>query len=127
MFVYISGFCFIGVHYTLADKFEIEMTNLEGQPIKTAITTYINQDELNERSQNILEANYQQNSTIYSKIETFTTAAAYVAWELIALITGVYIFYIMLLFGIDAIWVVSFIAIYIFLVGRAILGYVRGV
>jgi hypothetical protein len=84
-------------------------------------------DRVNERTTNIISADFQGNSTYYDKVETFTTGAAFVAWELVTLMTGTYIFYIMYLFGVPLIFVLGMTILYGFLLARAIIGYVRGI
>lgn len=127
IFMYAAGFSIVGIQFTLGDVFGITLTNMEGLPVDSALRGFVKQDELNIRSANIVSANFTQNSTFYDRIETFTTGAAFVAWELITLMTGTYIFYIMILFGIDEIFVIAFLALYIMLLARAIVGYVRGI
>lgn len=127
IFMYAVGFSMLGVQYTLADTFGITMTNMEGTPIKSALHGFIKDDEINERTQNIVSANFQGNSTYFDKVETLTTGAAFVAWELVTLMTGTYIFYIMFLFGVPEIFVLVFVTLYVLLLARAILGYVRGI
>ena len=127
IFMYAAGFSIVGIQFTLADVFGITLTNMEGIAVDSALRGFVKQDELNIRSANIVSANFTQNSTFYDKIETFTTGAAFVAWELITLMTGTYIFYIMILFGVDEIFVIAFLALYIMLLARAIVGYVRGI
>jgi hypothetical protein len=127
IFMYAAGFSLLGVQYTMADTIGLEMTNLDGVPIKSALHGFINDDEINTRTQNIVSADFQGNSTYYDKVETFTTGAAFVAWELVSLMTGTYIFYIMFLFGVPEIFVLVFVTLYVLLLARAILGYVRGI
>ena len=127
IFMYAVGFSMLGIQYTLADTFGITMTNMEGTPIKSALHGFIKDDNINERTQNIVSANFQGNSTYFDKVETFTTGAAFVAWELVTLMTGTYIFYIMFLFGVPEIFVLVFVTLYVLLLARAILGYVRGI
>ena len=79
IFMYAVGFSMLGIQYTLADTFGITMTNMEGTPIKSALHGFIKDDEINERTQNIVSANFQGNSTYFDKVETFTTGAAFVA------------------------------------------------
>ena len=127
IFMYAVGFSMLGIQYTLADTFGITMTNMEGTPIKSALHGFIKDDNTNERTQNIVSADFQGNSTYYDRVETFTTGAAFVAWELVTLMTGTYIFYIMFLFGVPEIFVLVFVTLYVLLLARAILGYVRGI
>lgn len=123
IFMYAAGFVFLGVQFTFADVFYITMTNFEGVPIKSALHGFINDENINERTSNIISADYNTNSTYYDRIETFTTGGAFVVWELITLMTGTHIFYIMLLFGVPEIFILVFVTIYALLLARAIIGY----
>lgn len=127
IFMYAVGFSMLGIQYTLADTFGITMTNMDGVPIKSALHGFIKDDEINTRTANIISADFQGNSTYYDRVETFTTGAAFVAWELVTLMTGTYIFYIMFLFGVPEIFVLVFVTLYVLLLARAIIGYVRGI
>jgi hypothetical protein len=127
IFMYAAGFSLLGVQYTMADTIGLEMTNMDGVPIKSALHGFIKDDNINARTANIVSADFQGNSTYYDKVETFTTGAAFVAWELVSLMTGTYIFYIMYLFGVPSMFVLVFITLYALLLARAILGYVRGI
>jgi hypothetical protein len=127
IFMYAAGFSLLGVQYTLADTMGFTMTNMDGVPIKPALHGFIQDDQINTRTSNIVSANFQGNSTYYDRVETFTTGAAFVAWELVTLMTGTYIFYIMFLFGVPEIFVLVFVTLYVLLLARAILGYVRGI
>jgi len=118
----------VGLEYTLAQVYHVELVSpVNGQPVNSAIVGYLQTDKFNQSTQNIVNANYTGNSTYFDKIETFTTGAAYVAWELVGLMSGTYIFYIMLLFGVPTWFVSGFIILYILLLARAIIGYVRGI
>jgi|TARA_B110000438_G_scaffold34686_1_gene34493 hypothetical protein len=125
--MYAAGFSLLGAQYTLADTVGFTITNMDGVPIKSALHGFIKDDAINERTQNIVSADFQGNSTYYDKVETFATGAAFVAWELVSLMTGTYIFYIMFLFGVPEIFVLVFVTLYVLLLGRAILGYMNRV
>ncbi len=118
----------IGVQYEAMSE-GVEITNLSGTPIRSHVLGFINQDQLNQITLNITLGNYSdsgQNTTFYSKIETFTTGAAFVAWELVTLLSGTYIFNFLYLMGVPAIFVAGFVIIYLLLLSRAVIGYVRG-
>ncbi len=119
----------VGMEYSVNQVYHVEMVSrLTGEQMpSSAIVGYLQNDDFNTSTTEITSANYTGNSTFYSKVETFTTGAAYVAWELIGLMTGTYIFNMMLLIGIPAWFVTAFIALYILLLARAIIGYVRGI
>jgi len=128
IFFYAAGLMFIGMEYTLGTLYDIEIISpVDGQPITSNILAMLEEEEFNSRTVAITTANYTGNSTFFDRVETFTTGAAFVAWELIQLMTGTLIFNIMLLFGVPA-WLVGlFVTGYIMLLARAIIGYVRGI
>ena len=118
----------VGLEYTLGQVYHVELVSpVSGEPINSSIVGYLQQDDLNTRTQNIVTANYTTNSTFFDKVETFTTGAAFVAWELIGLMTGTYIFWIMGLFGVPTWMITMFVTLYILLLARSIIGYVRGI
>ena len=127
IFTYAISFSILGMQYVVADVFDVTLVNFNGDAIEAHIINFIDQDELNQRSVNMVQANFTTNSTYYSKIETFTTGAAFVAWELITLLSGTYIFNFMYLMGVPYYFVVGFVMLYLLLLGRAIVGYVRGI
>ncbi len=126
---YALGFMMVGFEYSLAQSYHVTMVSpLTGEEIPpSSIVGYMQNAEFNETTGEIVTANFTSNSTFYNKVETFTTGAAYVAWELVGLMTGTYIFNIMLLMGLPVWFVTAFIALYILLLARAIIGYVRGI
>lgn len=128
MFFYATGFMMIGFEYSIGQVYHVELVSLvDGQPINTSIVGYLQEDNFNQHTQNIVSANYTTNSTYFDKIETFTTGAAFVAWELVALMTGTYPMYIMLLLGVPQWFVAMFVVLYILLLARSIIGWVRGI
>jgi hypothetical protein len=110
---YALGFMIIGLEYSVNQVYHVEMVSpLTGEPMETSsIVGYLQNSEFNAQTEQIVTANFTTNSTFYSKVETFTTGAAYVAWELIGLMTGTYIFNIMLQMGVPAWFVTAFVAL----------------
>lgn len=141
IFFYSLGFMMVGLQFTLADVYNVTLVGCSEDeeptsatfretvctPIESSIVGYIQQDTLNEHTANIISADYTTNSTFFDKVETFTTGAAFVAWELVALMTGTYIFWIMGLFGVPTWMITMFVSLYALLLARAIIGYVRGI
>lgn len=118
----------IGFEISIGQVYDVELVSpVTGLPINTAIVGYLQEDELNERTGNIISGNFTTNSTFYDKVETFTTGAAFVAWELVTLMTGTYIFWIMSLFGVPTWMITMFVSLYALLLARAIIGMVRGI
>ena len=126
---YALGFMMVGMEYSVNQVYHVNMVSpLTGADMPaSSIVGYLAADSFNESTGEIITANFTTNSTFYSKVETFTTGAAYVAWELIGLMTGTYIFQMMLIMGVPLWFVTAFIALYILLLARAIIGYVRGI
>jgi hypothetical protein len=127
IFMYCASYSVLGAQYVLADVLGVTLTSYEGVVIKSHIISFIDEDFVNQQTSNIVDANYTGNSTFYDKVETSTTAAAYIGWEIALLLSGTYIFNFMYLMGIPLYFVVIFAVIYIFLMARAIIGYIRGV
>lgn len=126
--MYALGLMMVGLESTLLQVYHVEMISpLTGEPVKGAVEGYLQMSEFNARSANIASADFTTNSTFYDRVETFTTGAAFIAWELVTLMSGTYIFHIMILFGIPQWFVTAFIILYILLLARAIIGYVRGI
>lgn len=133
MFMYAMSFGIYGAQYMLADPYGITLTTIptpdtpNGVPVKLHLKAFIDEATFNQRTANISEGNFTTNSTFYDRVETFTTSAAFVGWELVQLITGTYVFQILVLFGVPDVFVTMIIALYTLLLARAIIGYVRGI
>lgn len=122
---YGTGFGLLGAQYVLGDVYGITMTSFSGQPIKSALLSGKN-PILNINQTAAYEYNITQNNR--TTIQTNpVSAAGGIAWELILLLTGTYIFNIMILFGVPYVVVYGMLIIYAALLGRAILAYIRGV
>ena len=141
IFFYSAGLMMVGLEFSIGQLYGVEFEGCREDddsasptyreivctPIKTSIVGYLQEDTLNTRTDNIVSANYTANSTFYDRVETFTTGAAFVGWELVTLLTGTYIFWIMYLFGVPSWFVTTIVTLYILLLARAIIGYVRGI
>jgi hypothetical protein len=138
LFMWCISFSLLGGQYVIGDVFGIEMTNTwtdfdgdgdvdsaDHTPIKSHLLTIIDVDLINQQSVNIVNANYTTNSTYFDKVETGTTALFYVTWELITLLSGTYIFNLMYIMGIPLIFVSFFVILYLALLARTIIGYLR--
>ena len=118
--MYAVSFGILGAQF-FADVFGITITNFEGTPIKSNILAMIDVDALNTRTANVVNTNQT----------TITTdpiiAAAGLALEIFLLLTGTYVFNIMILFGVPVIFVSGFILLYLIMVARTIIAYLRGI
>ena len=119
---------FITVEYTLVDVMHVDVVNYRGETLNgTLVSTYMNMDTFNAQTLLIINGTFNENTTDYNRVETSVTAAAAVAWNLIILLTGTYIFLIMYFFGVPLPLVIGFVIIYILLLARAIFGYINRV
>ena len=121
IFMYAASFGILGGQFVLGDVFGIELEDINGDPLKSSILTTIQVDQLNTSAQNVIGTN--QTAVTQDPI----TAAAGIAWELILLMTGTYVFQIAYLLGIPSIIVAGMVLLYIILLMRTIIAYLRGV
>ncbi len=94
--------------------------------IKSNILAIIDIDEINIRELNIIEGNFTENTTAFNRVEDSAVASAYVAWEALQLVSGTYIFNLMILFGMPVVLVAIMTIVYVFLLGYFIWTAVRG-
>ena len=121
IFMYAMSFGMLSIQFILGDAFGITMTSMTGVPIKSNLLSITNIDFLNTIGANVT-------ATDPTTVRTDpVTAAAQIAFELFLLITGTYIFNMLLLFDVPAVLVGGLILIYVFLMIRAIIGYLRGI
>ena len=121
IFMYATSFSILGVQFVIGDVMGVEMTDINGDPLKSSILTTIQVDQLTTSAQNVVGTN--QTAVTQDPI----TAAAGIAWELILLMTGTYVFHIAYLLGIPGIIVTGMVMLYIILLMRTIIAYLRGV
>ena len=139
LFMWCTSFSILGGQYVVGDVIGIELKNTwtdfsdppDGIPDETSLKPHllsiIDEDTINETTENIVTANFTDNSTYYDQVETFTTSAAFVAWELVTLLSGTYIFNFLYLMGIPIYFVTILVIVYLAILARAIIGYVRGI
>jgi hypothetical protein len=121
IFMYSISFSILGAQFIVGDIMGVTMTDINGDPLKSSILATIQVDQLNTSAQNVIGTN--QTSIISDPI----TAAAGIAWELILLMTGTYVFQIAYLLGIPSILVAGMVLLYIILLMRTIIAYLRGI
>lgn len=125
--IYAISFSALGFQYVVGDVFGFTITSFEGKVIRSEILDWIDEAGLNQVSRNIVTANFTENTTAFNKVIDSTIAAAYVGWELVTLMTGTYVFNLLYLLGIPPIFIAGMVILYIFLLGRTIIGYIRGI
>lgn len=127
IFMYAVSFSLVGVQWMYADVLGIQLMNQAGQPIRTPLIDDIIQiSNVNTITTNIANATDAENSTL-DAVENAFQIGFNVGTDLILLMTGTYIFNLLYLMGIPAIFIVPMVAIYVFMLGRALIAYIRGV
>ena len=121
LFMYSVSFSVLGKQYIFGDIIGIEMTNFEGTPITSNLLAMIDVDALNISKSNVVNTN---ETTVKTDP---VIAAADIAWEIFLLLTGTYIFNVMILFGVPVIFVSGLIFLYLIMLARAFIAYLRGI
>lgn len=124
--VYLVSFSTLAGQYLVGDVLGITITNGDGVEIKSNLLVIMDIDNLNAITAEIANSQSQTNSTL-APIENAFNIGMYVAWDLLMLLTGTYIFNFLLLMGVPSIIIVGMMAVYFILVARTIIAYVRGV
>lgn len=121
IFLYATGGGILISQYIFADVYGITLTSpVTGQSLKPQLLNVINIGSIN---------TYEQNMTSYTHDQikqNYTGNAAAIAWELLTLITGTYVFNVLYLLGVPALVIAIMVMIYFMYLARAIFGYIRG-
>lgn len=119
--MYASSIALLGAQYIWADTFHVTMTNFQGQPLKNNLLKDMNQGTINQIANETIQTN-QTNVTLNA-----VGLAANIGWDLILLVSGTYIFDVLAQLGVPVIFIVGFVVLYIFLLVRSIMGWIRGI
>ena len=114
--------------YTIADLYGMQLVNHKGEAYKSRILDSIGIDEINKVTRNIEQTDFTGNvsGNPFDRVIDFNVGMAYTVWEFVNLLTGMYVFYILVHFGVPE-FVVAIMAIpYTFLLVRTIVGLLRG-
>lgn len=110
--------------YVYADAYGITLVDFQGKPLKDIVLQITNIGTINTL---FGEANSLNSTNIQSNPLGVASGIASLAVTLVELVTGTYVFDILYHLGVPVIFVVGMIVLYIALLGRAILGWIRGV
>lgn len=119
---YCFSFGFLAAQF-MADSYGIILTAPDGTVIKNAMTDIIRVSNLNTMST-------QVNSTVGNfsgiTLDPILNAAS-IAWSLFQLMTGIYVFNILTLFGVPPVFIVPITVVYFILLARTIIALIRGI
>ena len=120
IFMYCASVGLIGAQW-LADSMNLTLINQDGQPLKSSILEVTDVDNLNVHMANIVSGN----STAF--ILDAVVAGSTIAWELFQIVLGIYIFNILIFFGVPPFFVYGIVIVYVILLANFIIAKIRGV
>lgn len=133
IFMYFAGFCLVGVQYLYADVLGITLVNEDGIELRSTVLDILDMPNVNSVALNIANATDAENSTLSAIDNAFqvgyNVAKIYVGSgvDIAMLLTGTYIFNLVYWVGVPTIFIVPMVVIYMFMLGRTLIAYIRGV
>ena len=126
--IYAISVSYITVQWAVVDVMHVTVQNYRGETLSASlIGGFMNINLFNSQTQLIINGTFNQNTTDYNRVENSITAGAAVAWNLIILLSGTAIFTLLYFLGVPLPLVLGLAVIYIFLLARAIFGYLNRV
>ena len=123
LFIYATSFSLLGAQYIWGDVFHVTMTDLNGQPFKHNLINDINVNTINSVTGPLAS---NSTSTVLTTAD-YLGKVANIGLDLFELATGTYIFDLLSQLGVPIIFIIGFLVLYLFLLIRSILGWVRGI
>ena len=121
IFMYATSFGVLSAQYVLADSFGLELKNFDGEVLQNPILAIIDVDILNTHTENIT-------STDPADITGDPIGAAANGFlQLFFILTGTYIFNVLHFLGVPLIVVSALIILYLILLARTFIAYLRGI
>jgi len=109
----------------LADSYGITLTAPDGTPIANALQDIIRISNINTASTTINQT--ATNSTGILTAVNLVVGSAQIAITLFQLMTGTYVFNLLYLFGVPAVFIVPIAVIYVILLAIMVIAKIRGV
>lgn len=122
--LYAGSFGFLTMQYIYADFFGMTMTSFTGVPLKPAILGFVDTNNFNEITNEVLAINSTTDSTLDGINRAFVMGSN-LALNAFQLITGTYIFNILFIFDVPSIAVAMLMAIYFILALRQLVSIIR--
>lgn len=139
--MYTASFCLLGTQYIFGDILNIDMATLvdvydpvtgdttpAGTPMKSYLIGFINTGTIDSVADRVTTGDYTNSDVSFvDRFISFAVIAAYIAWDVITLLSGTYIFNLVFMMGIPYVFVFGFVVIYVLTVMRAAVTLIRGV
>lgn len=116
---------FLAAQY-VSDSYGIVLTAPDGTPLKSALIDYVRTDSLNNLANKVNTTSGSNNSTILDAVGFAAYTSLQLGWDLFLLMTGFYIFNVLILFGINPIIITGITIVYLILLVRTVIALVRG-
>jgi hypothetical protein len=123
--MYCISFGILGMQYIGGDVFHVTIADFNGNPLKNNVIIGLGAPTLNAIVVNSTCTTNTCHANAVNPVSYLTVAAQY-AWNLFMLITGLYIFSVLNQLGIPLIFMMAFITLYIILLVRSMMGWIRG-
>lgn len=141
MFMYIASFSMIGIQWTLGDLMNHDIATMvdvynpvtdtitpAGTVMKPLFSGFTDYTTLNDVALRVTNGDYTpSDDSFFDKVLQSTTAAAFIAWDGILLLTGTQVFTMLFLVGVPYVFVSGFVFIYVFFLIRTAIALIRGV
>ena len=121
IFMYATSFSLLAGQYVVGDVFGLAITDVNGNELKTPLLALIDVDSLNTITSDVTGLN--QTEAVADPV----TAGAQIALSIFQLLTGTYIFNVLTFFGVPTIFIAGMALLYVILVIRALIAYIRGI
>ena len=134
--MYITSFSVIGIQYVMGDYLGRNVqtitdvydpitgtTTPAGTELKPLFTQYTDFGTLNQVSLRTSTGNYSG----LDRVIQYASIAASIAWDVLTLISGTQIFYMLFLFGVPYVFVMGMAFVYVFFLIRTTIAIIRGV
>lgn len=124
VFMFMIGVGIATAQYIYADVYGITLKDVNGQPLKDVVLQISNINTINTLQGGLNQLN---GTNIQTNPVGVASGIASVSVTLIEVILGVYVFDILYHLGVPLIFIAAMIAAYVIFVGRAVLGWIKGV
>lgn len=124
IFMYLMSFSVLGAQY-FADTYGIELVGVDGLPLQPRALDDVDFTTINQITTSIRDAQSQENSTL-GPVDNAFAIGYYAGWQLFQLMTGTYVFNILVYMGVEPIYVAPIVIVYVFMIGIWLIAKIRG-
>ena len=124
--MYSISFGALGMQYIVGDVFHFQMQDFQGNQIKNPVLQGVGTATINAIGVNSTCITNTCHNAAVNPVSYLAVAAAY-AWDIFMLIAGLQIFNYMAILGAPLIFLYMFIGLYLFLLVRSMMGWIRGI